>query len=263
MSLPSCKKDDTIPAYVYIPAITVNATAAQGSSSSKIVDAWVYINDNLQGAYKLPARFPIRASGTTKLRIFPGVLANGIAATRLAYPFYKDTTMSVDLVPGETDTIYPQTTYETNAKFAMNESFTTGDPFTNMSLFTNSPDVFEAPNSARLNMPDSAYTVSAVSTRLNTIIPSTTAAFFLEMDYKCNTNFTVGLNIYGSSLLTDPAIDKIVLTPKSDWNKIYINFTPEVNTYQGNDYELVFSASRSNLSDSVNILFDNIKLIYY
>lgn len=261
--LPSCKKDDTIPAYVYIPAITVNVAQGQGSSSAKITDAWVYIDDNLQGAYQLPARFPIRASGATKLTIYAGIMSNGIAATRLIYPFYTDTTMTVDLVPSETDTIYPQVRYEPTAKFAINEGFTTGNSFTNMGVFTNTADVFEAPNSAKLEVGDSAYSVSAKSTRLNGVVPGSTGAVFLEMNYKCNHNFVVGMNIYGSSVTTDSIFDKIVLSPKADWNKIYINFTPEITSLNGSALQLVFTANRSNLTDSMDIFFDNIKLVYY
>mgnify|MGYP001300362070 CR=1 FL=1 len=54
-SIISCtKEDNNIPAYIKIDNITLN-----DNSTHKITDAWVYIDDNLQGVYELPANFPL------------------------------------------------------------------------------------------------------------------------------------------------------------------------------------------------------------
>ena len=82
----SCKKDNnTIPAYIRIDDITLNET----NTNSKITDAWVYVDDELQGVYELPALFPVLKNGKHNLRVKAGIKDNGIASTRITYPFYK------------------------------------------------------------------------------------------------------------------------------------------------------------------------------
>ena len=56
----SCQKNDSndIPTY-----IKINSIDFDGNETAKITDAWVYINDNLQGVYELPAEFPFLESG--------------------------------------------------------------------------------------------------------------------------------------------------------------------------------------------------------
>ena len=62
----SCEKVNTND----IPAnIKINDIPLSGNSTENITDAWVYINDQLQGVYELPSQFPILNIGTHKLRV--------------------------------------------------------------------------------------------------------------------------------------------------------------------------------------------------
>ena len=83
----SCEKVDTntIPGFIKINDISLNSNI-----STNITDAWVYIDDNLQGVYELPTNFPILEEGIHKLRIKAGIKDNGIGGTRIPYPFYSD-----------------------------------------------------------------------------------------------------------------------------------------------------------------------------
>ena len=62
----SCEKVDpnNIPANIKINDITLT-----GSSTENITDAWIYINDQLQGVYEIPALFPVLNIGSHKLRV--------------------------------------------------------------------------------------------------------------------------------------------------------------------------------------------------
>ena len=53
----ACEKEDTngVPAFITINTITLD----EGNATANITDAWVYINDQLQGVYELPAQFPL------------------------------------------------------------------------------------------------------------------------------------------------------------------------------------------------------------
>ena len=74
----ACQKEETpntIPAYLKIDTITLD----ENNTTTNITDAWVYINDQLQGVYELPATFPVLKNDTQTLRIKAGIKLNGIA----------------------------------------------------------------------------------------------------------------------------------------------------------------------------------------
>ena len=60
----SCKKENLTPSYIKINDIELNS-----SSTEKITDAWVYIENQLQGVYELPAKFPVLETGNKEIRI--------------------------------------------------------------------------------------------------------------------------------------------------------------------------------------------------
>jgi len=89
----SCRKfdgDQTIPAFIRIDTISLTSDYfTEGANTHNISDAWVYVNDQIIGAFELPALIPVLAKGTNKLEIRPGIKLNGISSTRAPYPFYK------------------------------------------------------------------------------------------------------------------------------------------------------------------------------
>jgi len=107
--LTSCQKEDTddIPTYLKINNVALN----EGSTTSNITDAWVYVNDQLQGVYELPAKFPVLEEEIQNVRIKAGIKVNGIASGRIAYPFYSSYYEDITFTPNETKTINPTVSY--------------------------------------------------------------------------------------------------------------------------------------------------------
>ena len=67
------EKPDRIPAYIQVNDISVNVSSGQGTASDNISDVWLYYEDpeigyTLQGAYEMPASFPILTEGQTNKR---------------------------------------------------------------------------------------------------------------------------------------------------------------------------------------------------
>ena len=91
----SCRKfegSQTIPAYIHIESIVVDSLTdyfTYGATTSKITDAWVYVDDDPIGCFELPATFPVLKHGPHKVTVYGGIMSNGIAAARATYPFYK------------------------------------------------------------------------------------------------------------------------------------------------------------------------------
>lgn len=113
------------PSYIQIDTIKLTTDiTTQGSASHKIVDAWVYVDNQAVGAYEMPCKIPVLASGQHTIYIQGGILLNGINATHLQYPYYKFVDKTVTLKPGEVVNIDNLTTsYIDNLTFPLMEDF--------------------------------------------------------------------------------------------------------------------------------------------
>jgi hypothetical protein len=57
--------------------------------------------------------------------------------------------------------------------------------------------------------------------------------------------------------------DLLWITPKEDWNKIYITLTSTISEAVGADFfKIFFSMKRDFTLDKNTIYFDNIKVVY-
>jgi len=268
----SCDKfegDQSIPAYISIDSLYLKTTSAsQGSASASITDAWVYLDDNLIGAFELPARFPVLANGKHNLKILPGIKLNGISATRMAYPFYTSIEQSVELTENETDSLgFRNTTYFSSTIFDLVEGFegvAIAFDTTNRSdvalLLTQPGDslTFEGNHSGMvlMNGPDQFF--ECVNDK-DFLIPF--APVFMEMNFRTNSVFVVGIYLYGVSTIQQVPI--IYLNPTdSEWKKIYINLTNSLNAYTGmQKFRVFISAIQTSSETESLILLDNIKVI--
>ncbi|MFH1297396.1 MAG: hypothetical protein ABIJ04_09010 [Bacteroidota bacterium] len=268
----SCEKfkgDQTIPAYISIDSIYLTTSlSAQGSASASIVDAWVYIDDNLIGAFQLPARFPVLARGTHDLKILPGIKLNGIAATRMNYPFFAAIELPVELTEEVTTPIGVQkTNYLSTTLFELIEGFEGVSIVFDTTLRSEvpllltepgSPLTFEGNHSGMVQMDSINRFFECVNDK-DFDIPF--APVFVEMNFRTNAVFVIGIYLYGLSTIQQVPI--IYLNPTGDeWKKIYINLTNSLNAYPGmQKFRIFISAIRSSSVEEVLILFDNIKVV--
>ena len=261
--------EEKIPSYIYINDFTFSCNLElHGYPSTKITDAWVYANGIFIGAFELPATVPILESGETDIIVYPGIKENGISGTGMIYPFYNGYSITRNLMEGETDTLYPSSTYKPSAAitFLFKDRFETGNSFhsveseADLTTTTSVTDIFEGLRSA----------ITTLTPDLDTFRVSTDPLFFgtidhqlfLELDYKCDINYLVYLrcNTTGGSTIYD---EVLTITPKDYWNKIYVNLNPTLqffSAYQPESYNLEFRAINT-LNDTAQIYFDNLKII--
>ena len=119
-------------------------------------------------------------------------------------------------------------------------------------------DVFEGAHSAIIPANDSSEAMAVSNS--NYTIPFNTSAAFFELDYKNNKEFTIGIKAFFGT--ESYSFYKLTLTPSNEWNKVYVNFTPEVSRLQADNYQVFFSVLPDDNSASVKILADNLKLIH-
>jgi hypothetical protein len=276
----ACQKTSEldIPSFIHIDKVRLTVNAGQGTASSKIVDAWVYTNNDLEGAFELPATFPVLKAGDMEVKILPGIKLNGMAETRAAYPFFNPITVPVSLSHEKTaDILSRATTYDSRTVFAWLEDFE--DP--NVSIDTTSRSEIKlyrsGDDSLNYYFPGEGNSfVGKATIQKDSVLfecashddfvfpeyfSDLESSVFLELNYKTNCPFTVGLIVYGSQTTHKPVA---VINPSGVWNKIYINFTPTVllNT-AGIKYRVYINAQKEVGGPTAEIYFDNIKLLHF
>ena len=258
--------EDT-PAFIYIEDFTVTAAGTQGSHSSKITDAWVWVGGENQGVYPLPAHIPVLQSGTQTIFVEAGIKTNGITASRESYPFYTTHEQEIDLNPNETDTIRPDISY-TIDEIPFIEDFEVGNK---LSIFSDSinhsidrelTDTLEGQLGnyfGEIVIDGDAYEVFECGT--DDLNLPTNKPVYLEMDYKCNNTMVVGLYANSNSQVEKNAI--IYLNPKTQWNKTYISLSEYLVAYNNaNSYKLFFGMIRDTSQAQSEMYLDNIKIVY-
>jgi hypothetical protein len=265
---PSCNlinPDEEVPSYIKIESISLSTEyAIQGSSSHKIVDAWLYVDNNPIGVYQLPCVVPVLEKGPHTVNIIPGVLLNGISATHLSYPFYKNIARTVELKQGEIvliDTCH--TIYYESDTFPLIEDFENGITYfndTTLATTNVANEVFEGSKSGKVRIANGQTNFEIKSLPIE--LPNAGVPVYLEMNYKCDIAFTAGLEIedfFGNKI--ENSI--IRLNAKSEWNKIYIELAPTIGSVSnGYKYSLIFGTERTETPEAY-IYFDNIKVVHF
>jgi len=265
---------DDIPSYIAIDTMSIKVNSMQGTASQNITDSWVYADNDLVGAFELPAQFPVLKSGNTTLYIFAGIKLNGINETRVPYPFYDRIQKTVTLEQEKVTKLgHLNFTYVPTTKFAWLEDFEQ----VNLTLdSTKRSEVnFTRAKLSELETAfpgeDNDYAASVIIPNENEVfesisndafkLPTDGTAVFLEINYKTNNPFTVGLFINGEISSQRPVL---VINPSSKWNKIYVNLTPTLSTYtSASNFKVFFTAIKSTTEANAEIFFDNIKLVHF
>lgn len=261
--------NEDVPAYIHIDSIALSTQAQEGTNSNKITDAWVYIDGQTIGAFELPATIPILMSGKHQIDIRPGIKINGIGATRAIYPFFKPFIAEIDLTAKATTKLSPTTSYYDGIIFDFIEAFE--PPGTIFERTTNSDTSIMLENKECTPMNngsygkiciDSLHPIFEFSTIKTFSLPKTGKPAFIELDYKCNTPFIVGviINRSNGSSETHPVI---VVNNAASWNKIYVNLSELIQREQSATSYKVFIGSQTQTSIGAGTIYlDNIKLIH-
>lgn len=269
----ACQKDDLyqqqngIPAYIRIEKIdllTENST--QGSNSQLITDAWVYFDNQLQGIYPLPCTFPILLTGKQNISIKAGIKNNGIAATRVKYPFYDFFSDEITLFQDSAILINPTVSYSENTKFIMDDFENIGSIFSTTSTSDSSYYIVADTNamegkSLAAYLATDQLTFEIATNQINDL-PRNGTPIYVELNYKSNTPFSVGVFAnYPQNVISSTPI---VIHPKSDWNKIYIDLTATIANTQGAEYHKLFINMRRDITntEAAELYLDNFKLLY-
>jgi hypothetical protein len=262
---------EPVPAYINISSIALINTPGKnvGSLSHKITDAWIYINNSPVGVFEVPFTIPILWEGSHNVRIRAGIMQNGIAATRIEYPFYADYDTVINFVPEQIHTINPVFSYRENTKFSLLEDFEGAglqmekSDYSDTILYhiKNDPVVFEGTGCGLGIMDNDKYLFEIVSID-NLNLPKNSPVY-LEMNYKSELGFSCGVyanepqqvNQYSSGLL---------INATDSWNKIYVDIAPAIASSSNASAFKLYIGALNNVDGTTKALYlDNIKVVHW
>lgn len=268
LSLSSCEwinPEEKLPAYLRVDEFKLSTNPIyQGPNNHKITDAWVYVNGEFIGLFEMPFEIPVLTTGAVTIHIKPGIKNNGIASSRVHYPFYQIWMVDTVLNSMETLQLIPSTSYYAETSFAWVEFFEDPGVSIDTSILGNVALASEYIGSNRvgkIELLDSSDVFDG-ETISHFEAPTSNFSTYLEMDYVCNQEFTVGLYLYtAGGLIIQPII---YLNPIDDWNKIYIDLSYYMQTTQDlEDFQIYFRAGKQTSVDTGLIMIDNLKLLHF
>lgn len=269
------KQKAIVPGYIAINDFDVSLDyATQGSNSKRITDCWVYVNEQSYGTYELPCKVPIIATGEVNLKIRAGIKRNGIGSSREAYPFYTDYELKQTIIADKLVEVKPVSGYTPYAHVAWLEDFensgvainTTASSTASLVITTAANKVLERYRSGYIALNATQNLFEAMSTQKYTL-PKQGSAVYLEMNYSCTTELSVGIVSYDGGTEYKEAL--MTVTPTTidanapSWKKIYMYLTPLVSSHTATkDFKIYFAATKTESHVSDEILLDNIKLLH-
>lgn len=263
--LSSCKeKEETIPAYIRVNSFTLQTDyLTQGSNAHQITDAWVYLDGQLVGVFELPVTVPILASGNHEITLSPGIKNNGISSSRVVYPFYESYVAYTTLIPESILTINPVINYRAEATIPWKEDFENAafsftDTVNTDAVMTTTTIAFEGTKSGIVTLEAAKPVYVGVSSNTY-VIPQGGAKAYLELNYKCNNVFGVG--IYSANSVSPQPI--LYINPTDEWKKIYIELTPSTsNPNNSNPFRIYIAMLKDPSVSFPELLIDNVKLVH-
>lgn len=266
----SCKKTKLKieePAYLYIPYYDVHysstyANGGPGTTSHKFTDVDVSVNGTNIGVFPVPATIPIQESGANRISIKPVIKVNGVSTVRSDYAPIKLIDTVLNLAGGQKTTFIPDFDYyPSGVTFYWVEDF----EFAGSSLVGDtaiklqSEEKFEGNRAVKIELRNGQTICTAQSSSLLPL-PTSSQMLYLEVNYKCNHKFTVGLV---NSSYTDVR-EVGGANASEEWNKIYFFLTPAASglpTYPSYFVYFNFSSSGYTGSDTPKLYIDNIKVV--
>jgi hypothetical protein len=262
--------DEQVPGFIVIESLEFNSNFAQDTDSEKISEVWVFANSQSVGVFDLPATIPVLRSGETNISVRAGIKNNGIATTRISYPFYEPYDLVIDVQPYSFDTIIPEFTYKESANLVISDSFENGTLFTptdasNVGIeLVENEDSFEGSSGKVLIDGDNSF----FEAETNEVPLNSGKQIWAELDYKCNNTFAIGLVAVAGddeskslALIVNPTTDE---NNVARWNKIYVELSFVANQFiNAPAFRLYIESFKNDSGIDAELWFDNVKIVQF
>ena len=234
--------------------------------SINITDSWISMNGEIIGVFEMPCQVPILSEGLHSFDIYPGIKVNGIAGNRAKYPFYNKFEIDIELIKDQVISISPTTSYHENITKIFEAQGTFEQPGTMFERVNDNDtvpirqnyEVFQGQYSAAIYL-DSVKNKFEIRNIDELELPLNS---FMELDFKSNISFNIGLIIINSGNI--PIKEELIqLYPTESWKKIYLDLYPLINLGNNNSkYKIYIDGQYNDLVIKNAIYIDNLKLVH-
>tara|TARA_B100000902_G_C27292699_1_gene908100 strand:- start:46 stop:924 length:879 start_codon:yes stop_codon:yes gene_type:complete len=262
-----------IPSYIEITKFDYignnQSTIPHGQSynSVNITDAWITMEGQILGVFEIPCIIPVLNEGIYNINISPGIKANGIAGNRIKYPFYEIYQEEIEINNQSITQINPTTKYKTNTQIIYEneggfEMIAEGNileasVISDTAHIIQEEIVFQGNKSVAIYL-DSINTYFDIRSSDALELTQNT---FLELNFKSNINFNVGLVIINNSTIEQKQ-ELIQLYATEEWKKIYLDLSPLISLGNSlSEFKIYLDGNYSNSELKNAVYIDNIKLV--
>lgn len=264
-----------IPAYLIVPDIQFSPGENEGTASINVTDLWVYSSTDVVGIFPLPAVVPILPVDVQDgpLTLLAGIRENGISNSRAPYPFYTTVEHLSSDVAGSRDTLLPVVELVEGVRLLRVEDFENSNVFGSLAggegwvRTDEEAAIFEGEYSGQISVDVDVPLVRVRTVEQEYDLQGGVPAF-LELDYRCDQTFAVGLYGYRDGLETKHLA--LIINPTEGagvdplWNKLYVDLGPSINAQGVADHfevyvECILEAER----ESGSVGLDNLRILTY
>lgn len=259
---------EQIPGFVLIDEVNLQPDPNQGADTHRATHIIAAIDGVSFGGFPLPAKIPVLGDGEQRILLQAGVEQNGMSGSAVAYPFYERKELTLDLAEEEEFDFAMDIGYDEDAIFGYLEDFEFGNSLTidldGNPLSSVQPSTVESASgnrSGQITLSQEAPSLAVASAVIVPNVPSDGSAVFIELDYRNEVEFAVGL--VGISGNDEFPIEFLGLRVSEDWNKVYINLTNLILESGLNEFRVLITADYSGVNEEQNIFLDNLKFIHF
>ncbi len=270
--------EERTPAFIRIQAPSVATDpSVSGTDSHDIQYGWVYVDDQLEGVYELPATVYTPRTGYRNIKIRAGIHRNGMVNDKAQYPFYSFFSVNRQLSPDSTTVLDPEFRYfdpQESAITIWNEDFDAPNSQnvqarpssdTTLNLTQDPSETFEGNGSGKI--PINSSNDFFLGASQGDFQFEVGAEVYLELNYKTSDTLNIGLLAEYQSNTIKRSFLNLKATKRNDgslyWNKVYVRLTKLVGEEpNANSYEVFIQTTLNKATSQGTVLIDNFKVLY-
>lgn len=260
---------EKIPSYIRIDTFRVEVNDFDaGSASHMLTVCYLSAGGQNLGVFEMPFTIPCLETGLQTLTIRPGIKLNGIAASRIDYPFFEPYITDRELHEGEIHIIEPVTSYKEACKFPWIEDF--DDAGVSLlykdyseTFIINQKEVLKEGRYSGAIFLDEEKDIFEANSDEDFDLPKDGSPVLLEFDYKNTNGFEIGMYL----IEEDVAVwyDLVYVKPSDEWKRFYVDIGQTATIkYTTELFRIGFRAFFEPENGSQGAIYlDNIKLIHF
>lgn len=267
--LSGCTKEVPPVTYLILQPPLLHLINTEITPDQEISEYHLFGEQGFLGAFRITSSAPIGYPNfNSNITIFPGVRENGLQLYPALYPMIEPAIITPSNRPGESISIQPVFRYKDDVKYRWLEPFS-GPLSLDLDLDLDTATHFQivpaigfgGSSAARATLTRAHPLIEVTTSAALTKLPKDGTPIWMEMHYRGELLLQIGLR--GISPGINPVVNyKLALFPKVGWNKIYINFTPDVQLSDLSEYQVVFRAELPDTLATGAVYLDNIKLLH-